>query len=121
MSVSPTSRWTWGVVRNRVGQLIFMTTSLTSGQRPRTCRACGKKFDYPVKGSAATRQPSANPACNGLRREAKHAAFVRTEILDRSKTPVRPEAVSPLRSVTAVQDAGALIEHPEKFPLVAHE
>jgi hypothetical protein len=30
-----------------------MTT--TSSQRPRTCRACGKKFDYPVKGSAATR------------------------------------------------------------------
>jgi len=23
--------------------------------RPRTCRACGKKFDYPVKGGAATR------------------------------------------------------------------
>jgi hypothetical protein len=32
-----------------------MTTPTTSGQRPRTCRACGKKFDYPVKGSAATR------------------------------------------------------------------
>ena len=32
-----------------------MTTPNTSGQRPRTCRACGKKFDYPVKGSAATR------------------------------------------------------------------
>ena len=27
----------------------------TSGQRLRTCRACGKKFDYPAKGSAATR------------------------------------------------------------------
>ena len=27
----------------------------TSGQRPRTCRACGKKFEYPLKGSAATR------------------------------------------------------------------
>jgi hypothetical protein len=26
-----------------------------SGQRLRTCRACGKKFEYPVKGSAATR------------------------------------------------------------------
>ena len=26
-----------------------------SAQRQRTCRACGKKFDYPVKGSAATR------------------------------------------------------------------
>ena len=32
-----------------------MTTPTTTGQRPRTCRACGKKFDYPVKGSAATR------------------------------------------------------------------
>jgi len=32
-----------------------MTTSTTSTQRLRTCRACGKKFDYPVKGSAATR------------------------------------------------------------------
>lgn len=27
----------------------------TSSQRPRTCRACGKQFQYPVKGSAATR------------------------------------------------------------------
>ena len=34
-----------------------MTTPTTSGQRPRTCRACGKKFEYPVKGSAATRHP----------------------------------------------------------------
>ena len=99
-----------------------MTVPTTSRPRLRTHRACGKKFDCPVKGSAATRQPSANPACHGLRREAKrHAAFARTEILDRSKTPARPKAVSPLRSVTAVQDAGALIEHPEKFPLVAHE
>ena len=32
-----------------------MTTSITLGQRPRTCRACGRKFEYPVKGSAATR------------------------------------------------------------------
>ena len=32
-----------------------MTTALSSSQRPRTCRACGKKFEYPVKGSAATR------------------------------------------------------------------
>ena len=32
-----------------------MTTSTPSGQRPRTCRACGRKFEYPVKGSAATR------------------------------------------------------------------
>ncbi len=28
---------------------------VTSGQRPRTCRACGKKFEYPVKGGDATR------------------------------------------------------------------
>ena len=28
---------------------------MPSGERPRTCRACGKKFDYPVRGSAATR------------------------------------------------------------------
>ena len=32
-----------------------MTTPTTSGQRPRACRACGKKFEYPVKGSASTR------------------------------------------------------------------
>jgi predicted aldo/keto reductase-like oxidoreductase len=32
-----------------------MNSPQTSGQRPRTCRACGKKFEYPVKGSAATR------------------------------------------------------------------
>lgn len=30
-------------------------TSNPSAHRQRTCRACGKKFDYPVKGSAATR------------------------------------------------------------------
>ena len=28
---------------------------MPSGERPRTCRVCGKKFEYPVKGSAATR------------------------------------------------------------------
>jgi hypothetical protein len=28
---------------------------VSSSQRLRTCRACGKKFEYPVKGSAATR------------------------------------------------------------------
>ena len=32
-----------------------MPTPTPSGQRLRTCRACGKKFEYPVKGSAATR------------------------------------------------------------------
>ena len=30
--------------------------------RPRTCRACGKKFEYPVKGSAATRHHCADCA-----------------------------------------------------------
>jgi len=33
---------------------------VTSGQRPRTCRACGRKFDYPVKGSDATRHHCAD-------------------------------------------------------------
>jgi len=32
-----------------------MATFPPSGQRPRTCRACGKKFDYPAKGNAAMR------------------------------------------------------------------
>ncbi len=27
----------------------------TPDPRQRTCRACGKKFDYPIKSSAATR------------------------------------------------------------------
>jgi hypothetical protein len=27
----------------------------TTGQRLRTCRACGKKFAYPIKGNDATR------------------------------------------------------------------
>jgi len=36
-----------------------MNSPQTSGQRPRTCRACGKKFENPVKGSAATRHHSA--------------------------------------------------------------
>ena len=33
---------------------------VTSGQRTRTCRACGKKFEYPVKGSDATRHHCAD-------------------------------------------------------------
>jgi hypothetical protein len=28
---------------------------MPSGEHPRTCRACGKKYEYPVKGSPATR------------------------------------------------------------------
>ena len=32
-----------------------MATPTPSGQRLRTCRACGKKFEYPVKGNPATR------------------------------------------------------------------
>jgi hypothetical protein len=32
----------------------------SSGQRLRTCRACGKKFEYPVKGSDATRHHCAD-------------------------------------------------------------
>ena len=28
---------------------------MPSGDRPRTCRACGKKFEYPVNDSRATR------------------------------------------------------------------
>jgi len=39
-----------------------MITPATSGQRPRTCRACGKKFEYPVTGSAATRHHCAECA-----------------------------------------------------------
>jgi len=33
---------------------------VTSGQRLRTCRACGKKYEYPVKGSDATRHHCEN-------------------------------------------------------------
>jgi len=33
---------------------------VTSGQRLRTCRACGKKFEYPVRGSDATRHHCEN-------------------------------------------------------------
>jgi len=32
-----------------------MSTATSSPHRQRTCRACGRKFDYPVKGSVATR------------------------------------------------------------------
>ena len=46
-----------------------MTTPPTSGQRPRTCRACGKKFEYPVKGSAATRHHCAD--CVNLKPEVR--------------------------------------------------
>jgi len=42
---------------------------VTSGQRPRTCRACGKKFEYPVKGSDATRHHCAD--CVGLPPEVR--------------------------------------------------
>jgi len=43
-----------------VKNLIQMSVSTTSGQRPRTCRACGRKFEYPVKGSEATRHHCAD-------------------------------------------------------------
>ena len=33
---------------------------ITPGQRPRACRVCGKKFEYPVKGSDATRHHCAD-------------------------------------------------------------
>jgi len=39
-----------------------MPAPMTSGQRQRTCRACGRKFDYPVKGSDATRHHCADCA-----------------------------------------------------------
>ena len=39
-----------------------MTAPLASAQRLRTCRACGKKFEYPVKGNAATRHHCADCA-----------------------------------------------------------
>ena len=32
----------------------------TSGQRLRPCRACGRKFEYPVKGNPATRHHCAD-------------------------------------------------------------
>jgi hypothetical protein len=32
-----------------------MATPSASAHRPRTCRGCGRKFDYPVKGSPASR------------------------------------------------------------------
>ncbi len=32
-----------------------MPTPTPTALRQRICRACGKKFDYPVKGGAATR------------------------------------------------------------------
>jgi hypothetical protein len=32
-----------------------MSAQSPSTHRQRACRACGRKFDYPVKGSAATR------------------------------------------------------------------
>jgi hypothetical protein len=35
---------------------------MTSGQRLRTCRACGRKFEYPVKGNEATRNHCADCA-----------------------------------------------------------
>jgi len=44
---------------------------ITSGQRPRTCRACGKKYDYPVKGSEATRHHCEN--CANLPEETRKA------------------------------------------------
>jgi hypothetical protein len=37
-----------------------MSTSTATTHRQRTCRACGGKFDYPVKGSAATRHHCEN-------------------------------------------------------------
>jgi len=43
----------------------------TSGQRPHTCRACGKKFEYPVKGGDATRHHCDN--CVAIPAETRKA------------------------------------------------
>jgi hypothetical protein len=37
-----------------------MSAPYPSGQRPRPCRACGRKYDYPVKGGDATRHHCAD-------------------------------------------------------------
>ena len=56
--------------------------------------------------SGGVTRPTFAPACLGLRREAqRHAAFARTTRMEVSKRLVRPKAVSPLRSATALQNA----------------
>jgi predicted aldo/keto reductase-like oxidoreductase len=41
-------------------QHLSMSPPIPNIHRQRTCRACGKKFDYPVKGGAATRHHCAD-------------------------------------------------------------
>jgi len=50
-------------------ELFPMTTSTTSGQRPRTCRACGKKFDLSRQG-----QRRHAPSLRGLRGRSRRDA-----------------------------------------------
>jgi len=40
---------------NSLSKNSMTTPTTTSGQRQRPASACGKKFDYPAKGSAAPR------------------------------------------------------------------
>ena len=45
--------------------------TITPVRRPRTCRACGKKFEYPAKGSEATRHHCEN--CVEISEETRKA------------------------------------------------
>lgn len=53
---------------------------VSSDQRLRTCRACGRKFEYPVKGSPATRHHCVD--CVGLSSDVR-------KILERLNSRVR--------------------------------
>jgi hypothetical protein len=68
----------------------------SSGQRPRTCRACGKKFEYPVKGSPATRHHCED--CVGVPAETRkilERLNNRVTQLERDLRGLKEKAVAP--------------------------
>jgi hypothetical protein len=74
---------------------------VTSGKRLRTCRACGKQFEYPVKGSAATRHH-----CEECVQVPAHLRVVAERLsarlanLERQVKRLQPPSTIPAQSVT---------------------
>jgi hypothetical protein len=74
---------------------------VTSGKRLRTCRACGKQFEYPLKGSGATRHHCEEcvvvPA--HLRVVAERLS-TRLSNLERQLKRLQPPSTTPAQSVS---------------------
>jgi len=85
-----------------------MSTPFTSGLRQRTCLACGKKYEYPVKGSAATRHHCADCVVvpeetrKILERLSSRITQLERELKVIQNKPA-PKPVTPIRSASSTE------------------